>query len=272
MQRALLLLLILFFAGTIIAQEEVIDAAVTDNDSLQLPPVTFVPSSIGMAPATLPEFKLRQPLTSSASPSMHYLSTRELNEQFHFQSYAQKNYLLRWDEGLLTGYNHTELLPGVGGVATAGVTAVHHFNDELTLTGGLSLQKTGILYNTASAHALLSYQLNDYVSLNAFGAYQSPSFMSMYHVPQHYLFGGYATFHTENKKWGVDLGQKAEMNPYTGRLESTPIVMPYYNLQGQKLGIDFGGLLKSIIINQRMRKSGDGPWMPMGPMPPGMPH
>ena len=158
--------------------------------------------------------------------------------------------------------------PGIGSVATAGVMGVHHFSDELTLTGGAMLQKTGIFYNTATLSAQLSYQLTDYVSLNAFGAYETPSFMSMYHTPQQYLFGGYVTFSTENKKWGIDLGEKTEMNPYTGRLEATPIVMPYYNLNGQKLGFDFGGLLKSIIINNRMKKEGYGPMGPMGPMGP----
>ena len=73
---------------------------------------------------------------------------------------------------------------------------------------------------------------------------------------------------TTDKKWGVDLGGKTEPNPYTGRLETTPIVMPYYNLNGQKLGFDFGGLLKSIIINQRMKKEGYGPMGPFGPMGP----
>jgi len=270
MKRMLLLGMMAAFAGTLLAQEPTGASVFDGTDSLTLPPpVQFVPSGMGMGSAAFPEFKLRQPLTTTPS-TPNLLSTYELNRKFNFQQYAPKDYLLRWDEGRLTGYHGTELLPGIGGVATAGVTAVHHFNDELTLTGGVMLQKTGILYNTASAHAQLSYQLTDYVSVNAFGAYQSPSFMSMYHTPQHYLFGGFVTLHTENKKWGIDLGEKTEMNPYTGRLEATPIVMPYYNLQGQKLGIDFGGLLKSIIINNRMRKEGFVPMGP-GPMPP-MPH
>jgi hypothetical protein len=260
--------------GILLAQESVRTSDIADIDSLTLPFMKPVPSGMGTGVVSaFPEFKLRRPLTRYSQPS-YVVSHYELNRKFNFQQYAPKDYLLRWDEGRLTGYNSTELLPGIGGVATAGVTAVHHFSDELTLTGGAMLQKTGLLYNTASVHAQLSYQLTDYVSVNAFGAYQSPSFMSTYHTRQNVLFGGFVTLHTENKKWGVDLGEKTEVNPYTGRLEATPIVMPYYNLQGQKLGIDFGGLLKSIIINNRMRKEGAppmGPMGPMGPIPP-MPH
>lgn len=272
---ALFGMLVVACVGTLLAQEPVGTTDIADEDSLTLPPpVQFVPSGMGMATTAFPEFKLRRPLTSNSTQPLYVVSHYELNRKFNFKQYAPKDYLLRWDEGRLTGYNSTELLPGIGGVATAGVTAVHHFSDELTLTGGAMLQKTGLLYNTASVYAQLSYQLTDYVSVNAFGAYQSPSFMSTYHIPHQALFGGFVTFHTENKKWGVDLGEKTEVNPYTGRLEATPIVMPYYNLQGQKLGFDFGGLLKSIIINNRMRKEGAppmGPMGPMGPMPP-MPH
>jgi len=275
MRRLLLTLLILLLTGHILAQEEGSQAITAREDSLSLPPFTPVPSGLGLESAAFPEFKLRQPIVGqefsygmglSTEPSR--LGTYELNRKFNFQQFAPKSYLLRWDEGKLTGFNNITMQPGIGSVATAGVMGVHHFSDELTLTGGAMLQKTGIFYNTATLSAQLSYQLTDYVSLNAFGAYETPSFMSMYHTPQQYIFGGYVTFSTENKKWGIDLGEKTEMNPYTGRLEATPIVMPYYNLNGQKLGFDFGGLLKSIIINNRMKKEGYGPMGPMGPMGP----
>ena len=275
MRRLLLTLLILLLTGHILAQEEGSQAITAREDSLSLPPFTPVPSGLGLESAAFPEFKLRQPIVGqefsygmglSTEPSR--LGTYELNRKFNFQQFAPKSYLLRWDEGKLTGFNNITMQPGIGSVATAGAIGVHHFSDELTLTGGAMLQKTGIFYNTATLSAQLSYQLTDYVSLNAFGAYETPSFMSMYHTPQQYLFGGYVTFSTENKKWGIDLGEKTEMNPYTGRLEATPIVMPYYNLNGQKLGFDFGGLLKSIIINNRMKKEGYGPMGPMGPMGP----
>lgn len=266
MKRAILFGMMLVWTGIVWPQEDT-SGNISDEDSLSLPPIQLVPSETGIHSTVFPEFKLRQPLTRT-SPTPNYLGTYELNNKFNFQQYAPKNYLLRWDEGRLTGFNSTELLPGIGGVARAGVTGFHQFSDELTLTGGAMLQKTGIYYNTATFQAQLTYQLSDYASVSAFGVYQSPSFMSMYHTPAQGLFGGYLTFHTENKKWGIDLGEKTEMNPYTGRLEATPIVMPYYNLQGQKLGFDFGGLLKSIIINNRMKKEGFGPMGPMGPMPP----
>ena len=275
MRRLLLTLLILLLTGHILAQEEGSQAITAREDSLSLTPFTPVPSGLGLESAAFPEFKLRQPIVGqelsygmglSTEPSR--LGTYELNRKFNFQQFAPKSYLLRWDEGKLTGFNNITMQPGIGSVATAGVMGVYHFSDELTLTGGAMLQKTGIFYNTATLSAQLSYQLTDYVSLNAFGAYETPSFMSMYHTPQQYIFGGYVTFSTENKKWGIDLGEKTEMNPYTGRLEATPIVMPYYNLNGQKLGFDFGGLLKSIIINNRMKKEGYGPMGPMGPMGP----
>lgn len=270
---ALVWMMMMFCASAAWSQETTEPAFVSDEDSLSLPPMQLVPSDMGLSRAVFPEFKLRQPLSSTSTSQLS--TTYELNQKFNFRQYNQKNYLLRWDGGRLTGYNSIQSMPGIGGIATAGVTGIHHFSDRLTLTGGAMLQKTGILYNTATLHAQLTYELSDYASVSTFGIYQAPSFFSMYQTPAQGLFGAYLTFHTEDKKWGIDLGEKTEMNPYNGRLEATPIVMPYYNLQGQKLGFDFGGLLKGLFMNYRMNqmmKKGTfppmGPMGPMGPMPP----
>lgn len=203
-----------------------------------LPPLTMAPSTNA---STIPlkdpisELKLQRPLSSySAMPKN--ITSFELNQRMHFDKYRSHDYMLRWDGGRMTGYNDVELLPGIGPLARAGVTSVHRFDDRWTLTGGAMLQKTSVYYNTALVSGMLTYQLSDQASLNAFGVYQTPSFLSKYHVPGQYQFGGFLTLQTANKKWGIDLGERTEPNPFTGRLDTTPIVMPYYNLQGQKLG------------------------------------
>lgn len=230
-------------------------------------PVTWELSPSGMAlqGASLPSIRLRQPL-SGVQAGLN-VSGRELNERLDLRRNAPKNYLLKWDGGKMTGFNGIELLPGFGSIATAGVTANHRFSDRMTFTGTAQLQKYSIFYNNAAFAGMLTYDLADNVSVSAFGTYQTPSFMSMYRTRGVYQYGGFFTLRTDDHKWGVDMGSRMEQNPFTGRQEATPIVMPYYNLNGQKLGIDFGGFIKSAIINSRMRREGV-PFGPMGPMPP----
>lgn len=213
-------------------------------------------------PQTAPAWM--QPTFSPQLPSLlppsdeGALSSRLINESIRQSAPAPPQYFLRWDEGSLTGFNRTDVYPLVGSNATAGLSATHRFSDRLTLTGSAAVHHFVAPYttlNSASTSALLSYQLSGNVSLSAFGLYQSPSFMSNERTPSTWQYGGYMTLHTDNHRWGVDMGARRQFNPYTGRVESVPILMPYYNLQGQKLGIDFGGILKSLIINQQMRRS-----------------
>lgn len=223
------------------------------------------PQGMGLSAVSLPEISLRRPL--SRTEEGLNVSGSELNARLNLTRYAPKNYLLRWDGGRMTGFNSIDMLPGYGSVATAGVTATHRFSDALTFNGTAQLQKNSIYYNTAAFAGMLTYELSPFASASAFATWQTPSFMSMYRTRGIYQYGGFLTLHTENKKWGVDMGSRMEQNPFTGRQEATPIVMPYYNLNGQKLGIDLGGLIKSAIISNRMRKEG----MPFGPMGPMMP-
>ena len=45
----------------------------------------------------------------------------------------------------------------------------------------------------------------------------------------------------------MDVGMRRYYNAATGQWTNVPIVMPYYNLNGHKLGVDFGGLLMNVF-------------------------
>ena len=57
-------LLTAVLTGVVWAQEEVPPTLTAEEDSLSLPVVTLQPTSIGMGLVALPEFNLRQPLSS----------------------------------------------------------------------------------------------------------------------------------------------------------------------------------------------------------------
>ncbi len=113
-------------------------------------------------------------------------------------------------------------------------------------------------YNTFGGNATVAYMLNDNVSLNAFANYQSAPFWSGVHGGGLLVYGGYMTFKTNNDKWGVDVGAQNIHDPVTGRNVVLPIVKPYYNLYGTKLGIDVGGLLYQVFKNISLNVNGGG--------------
>ena len=237
---------------------------------------------------TLPHMQLPEPVLprtlpaptfSLQLPDLQFLSeenpydTRAINQSIRDTWKPEPSRLLRWDEGYLVGFHGTDVYPLIGSRSVAGVSAIHHFDDRWTLSASAGVSHFVMPYftsNSASTSALLSYKATENVILNAFANYQAPSFMSTMRSPSSWRWGGYVTLQTDNHRWGVDLGTRREYNPYTGRMESIPIVMPYYNLQGQKLGFDFGGLIKSVIINHQMRKQEGNPFGPAGPPPAGV--
>lgn len=214
-------------------------------------------------------FALRNPLLTL--PTKKEYTIDEFRKNFNPRKYVVHDYLLKWDTGRLWGDNRQETMPAIGTFATASLLGQQRIGENLNFVGALSLNKYAGLYNNATLGGMLTYELTSQMSASAFGMWHSPSFMSTYKLYGQGQFGGFLTLKTENRKWGIDMGVRNEFNPYTGRFDATPIVMPYYNLQGQKLGFDFGGLIKSMIINRQMQKAMQNGMPPMGPMGPMMP-
>ena len=104
-------------------------------------------------------------------------------------------------------------------------------------------------YNTYGGTAEVGYMINDNMSVTAFGNYESAPFWSNARRGGYGAFGGYMTFKTNNDKWGVDVGAQNVRDFQTGRSATLPIIRPFYNYHGQKLGIDLGGLLYQLFEN-----------------------
>ena len=115
----------------------------------------------------------------------------------------------------------------------------------------------------------VSYDVSKALTLHAFGTYYATnSLMGMAASP--YLkttnYGGYADIRF-NERFGTDVGVRRYINPVTGKWVTDPIVSPYIKLNNkQKIGFDFGHILKGLIWGNQDNM------MPRGPvrMPP--PH
>lgn len=102
--------------------------------------------------------------------------------------------------------------------------------------------------NRFSVSGSLSYSFNDNISAYVFGSYMpSYNFYSPALMPYmgYSNFGGAVSF--SNEYVGVDLGVKRYLDPFTAQWTTQPIVMPYVNVNGQKMGFDVGRLLQDVF-------------------------
>lgn len=166
-------------------------------------------------------------------------------------------YLPQWQGGGMTGY-HGSMTSLTSFRNVAGVNAYQQWG-RLNVSGGLSLSKgigNGIgVVNGMGANVMLGYRLSRNASLHAFGGINRSGWMDAAPDMTAAYYGGYVTLLTNNGKWGVDVGVRSVYNSFTGRWETVPIAMPYYNLNGAKLGIDVGGLLYSVFAGMAEKKN-----------------
>ena len=224
----------------------------------------ITPDTLAMPETILPENHDEPLLNAYPQNSLQpivsdFRSSLPLTENTHSETPAidshaiatpiTKPYLMQWSGGLLTGSNSSYSSPMMDGRA-ASVTGVQHWGD-FSITGTANLTKDHMsgmgIQNGAGVGLQLDYQLNRNLSITGFAGYQQLGFLSSSPNSHSLYFGGFLTAMTNNGRWGVDVGMRRYYDSATGQWTNVPIVMPYYNLNGAKLGIDFGGLLLQSI-------------------------
>ncbi|MBR6286987.1 MAG: hypothetical protein IKR18_08395 [Bacteroidaceae bacterium] len=183
--------------------------------------------------------------------------------------FSNAGQIASWRSGHLYGMNSQVYNPMFGTIANVGVGAVQRLGDHWTFNANLQVNKYSLSqrFNTFGLSGSATYKASDNIGFTVFGNYESSPFFS----PRGGLHalgdvGGFMSVKTNNGKWGLDVGARAYYDPISGRWHNLPIVMPYYNLNGQKLGFDLGGLLYQIFRSASQSSGGhhQGP-----PVPPG---
>ncbi|MGM9804705.1 MAG: hypothetical protein ACI308_11085 [Muribaculaceae bacterium] len=167
--------------------------------------------------------------------------------------------IVKWDGGYVTGFSGFQTQPMLGSVGYAGASVTQQFGERWQATGGVSFNKYSVpwnAYNTYGFNGSVMYTVNGNMSLNVFGMYESSPFFSRGSNGAMALYGGYMTLKTNNDKWGVDMGAQTYRDIRSGRSVTMPIFRPFYNMNGQKLGIDLGGLLYNIFQNLSVNVNG----------------
>lgn len=198
---------------------------------------------------------------NSDLPEVDYVGIETAPIDLHLNIHEKGSTLPSWGSGFITGYHGGYQDYRIGGVSYAGASLYQSFNRYWSASVGANLSKFGVYYNQASFNGSVHYQPNKYIGITAFGSYSPGSFMSSMPIGQSFYYGGYITLESDSH-WGIDLGAVQSYDGMMGTHSTTPIVRPYYNLNGAKLGIDFGPMLQ-----QMMRKNNSLDFSPTGPRP-----
>lgn len=169
-----------------------------------------------------------------------------------------------WRSGMLYGSSSQVYNRMFGTSAHVGVGGVQTLGKHWTFNANLSLNKYSFAdrFNTFGASGSATYDASRNVGFTVFGSYQSsPFFGGPTSLRAFGGGGGYMSLKTNNQKWGVDVGAQTFYDPVNHVWRNQPIVMPYYNLNGQKLGFDFGGLLYQVFrgLSESNNRHHNGP-------------
>ncbi|MBE6310007.1 MAG: hypothetical protein E7080_03005 [Bacteroidales bacterium] len=166
--------------------------------------------------------------------------------------FSKSGTLSVWDNGRISGFSSNTSYPIIGNIRSAGFGISHNFTEQFNFSGNLSFNKYALpifSYNSYALTGQFSFRFNKNLSVTAFGSYESNRFINnnKYNPPNSINTGSYLTAVTNNNEWGVDIGVQRYFNPYQRKWVTIPMLRPFYNLGGNKLGFDLGGLLYQIF-------------------------
>ena len=235
-----------------------------------LPKEAVLPNNSGLNNAALPKDAVlgnnaaitTNPSLSSLPPMRWYGLPKE-----------RGNRLPHWATGGLTGYHGSVYNPMGISYNYAAVGITQSLGRYWSASANVEASKSPYFF-TADVMGSVQYRPSQNFGITVFGSYQPGNFNNGMAIGQGYYYGGYVTFESDNH-WGIDLGAAHGYNTMTGQY-TTPIVKPYYNLNGAKIGIDFGPMIQHWM--QRGRGNSDqlefSPTMPrpIKSMPPVAPR
>ncbi|MDD4592725.1 MAG: hypothetical protein PHG06_20215 [Parabacteroides sp.] len=193
------------------------------------------------------------------SPGYFLMSKNPTN----YGDYNTSGVIKQFRHSAFIGAGSVETVMGTGNIGNASVAYQQMLGSRVMLTVGANVSKTTFTpmrYISVGSSASLSYMLNDRLSFTAFGDYTR----SMTGPYSNLNIGGFASIGLSNK-FGLDIGANNYYDPMYRQWQTEPIVYPYFKLGGQKLGFDFGPLIKDMLINLFDKNKNKDFMGPMGP-------
>ena len=238
----LLYILLLLLSANAMAQ--------TENGSSQLPDHTMDATSTGINKSYLSDSMrlhtdvMRPQLTIPKEPQV-VSYTQQIKQ-------GAAGFRL-WQGATLGFYGTTSQMPGLMNTESSSVIFQQnagrwHFTaSALANKYWMPWQRT--LASQYGFGGTVGYDLNDAVSLHAFGYYYANRMQvgpAMSPYVNNTTYGGYADIRF-NKTFGANMGVRRYLNPMSGRWTTEPIVNPYIKIGDSKIEFPLGSLLKAFV-------------------------
>lgn len=228
---------------------------VTPGDTLRvksfefdlLAPSSAVPSVIGYEmPDLLSTPSLKAPSVMPKFKPEFYPDFYVSKSPLHRGDYNVSGIISNFDNGALYGRGRQDNIPGIGTLNNASVGYQHLFNDRFSMNLQMNAMQSNIPNFRAQSFGTsgnFSYQLNDRVTVNAFGAYSMMPTTSF----KTYDYGGTLNVGI-TERFGTEVGVRRHYNSASRQWETIPIIIPYYKFSEKfTLGADVGGILMQIL-------------------------
>ena len=180
------------------------------------------------------------------------------------QSLNETPSLHLWKGAFVGASGSIVTMPGMMDVESGSVSLYQELNKNLSfevsglankywMPGQFSLQKQ------FGVGGSVNYRVNSHISLHAYGNYYGRNLMmgpAMFPYMNTNSYGGFANVKFSSR-FRTEVGVHRYFSPLTGRWETDPIVRPYVKVGKSKTeigGIDFGYLLKALIIGSREKQ------------------
>lgn len=202
-----------------------------------------------LAPLTLPKFDANSLKTSIAQPGTAVL--------FRQQGFS------------ISASGAQQHMPGLMGIEAGNIQLQQNIG-RVTIALNAQAHKYGFFNGLSRQFGLggnISWQLNDRLSLHAFGSYYTaptgfiPPAVAGFLANKSY--GGFISY--DHDSWGFDLGAQNIYNPSLRHWEMVPIVRPYIMINDAPIGIDLGPIIYQLLnsaVGYRQNNPTIGPPIP----------
>lgn len=153
----------------------------------------------------------------------------------------------------LSATGDAQRMPGLMGVESGGFQASQTIS-RVTIAVNAQAHKYGFFNGFARQFGVggsVSWQVNERISLHAFGSYYSTPRMFIPPAVAGFMatssYGGFASYNGDG--WGFDLGAQNVYNPSLRHWEMVPIVRPYIVIGNTPIGVDVGPIIYQLLRN-----------------------
>lgn len=255
-----IVLLLLMLPLQMVAQEEV-KRAVRDSVQLQGEMISSGVSTEFMDEAVdIPTSGLSDSSSIHIPLTLPLMLPYAVNPSPMFSGdYATSGVLSASDRGVLYGSGSQTTLPGLGRMNNAALGYRYYISPLLVFQLEAAAMKMTLPYSSGMSFGTsgkLTYQLADNLAVNAFGSYYAGRTFGM----NSHSFGGSLTVNL-TERFSLEAGVQRRYNPFRSGWETVPVLVPTYQFNRMKLGMDVGGLLYELlhraVIDKKNLKMGN---------------